>query len=273
MNPLQRGKGPSALPCRCWLKNLMLLVGVGLLNHCATQQPVTLPAGTHWRDVAKVAGQPTVTFSYRINGRKVDLVTFDKASSPVVFEDSRLVAVVAPTAMSEWHKRVTQCLQPGKMPFETGVGPLHSWVTEQRQRQQPHAVAEPLDAGDVGEAAVAAVILAPISPILLSAGVVGASVHAMTVNNRRRAQVVNEALLNAGASYRGFLTQFAKPDLEISKGSYRVSEYYATPGAFLTGLDFYYDVGTQNGNVQWVAYETVPVRHHTYLYWKAHHPP
>ncbi|MCX6866122.1 MAG: hypothetical protein NTV46_07865 [Verrucomicrobia bacterium] len=273
MKPLQHGNGPSAQPYRGWLMNLGLLVGVGLLNHCASPQPVTLPAGTHWRDVAKVAGQPTATFSYRINGRKVDLVTFDKASSPVVFEDSRLVAVVAPTAMAEWDRRVTQCLQPGRMPFEAGVGPLHSWVTGQRQRRQPLAAAGHLDAGDVAEAAAAAVILAPISPILLSAGVVGASEHAMTGKNRRRAQTVNEALLNAGVSYRGFLNQFTKPDLEISKGSYRVSEYYATPGALFTGLDFYYDVGIQNGNVQWVAYEAAPVRHHTYLYWKAHCPP
>ena len=273
MIPLKQRKGPPVRLHRRLLMNLGLLAGVGLLNHCASPQPVTLPPGTHWRDVAKVAGQPTATFSYRINGRKVDLVTFDKASSPVVFEDSRLVAVVAPTAMAEWDRRVTQCLQPGRMPFEAGVGPLHSWVTEQRLRRHPHAAAEPLDAGDVAEAAAAAVILAPISPILLSAGVVGASEHAMTGKNRQRAQMVNEALLNAGVSYRGFLAQFAKPDLEISNGSYRVSEYYATPGAFFTGLDFYYDVGIQNGNVQWVAYEAAPVRLHTYHYWKAHRPP
>ena len=50
-----------------------------------------------------------------------------------------MVAVIAPAAMAEWDRRVTQCLQHGKMPLETGVGPHHSWVTEQRLRRQPHA--------------------------------------------------------------------------------------------------------------------------------------
>jgi len=126
--------------------------------------------------------------------------------------------------------------------------------------------------GDAATAVSAAVILAPIAPILLAGGVVGASEYAMTSKDRHRAQTVNDALLASGSSYRTFLSQLPEPDLEAVKGSYQIREYLATKGYFFTWGDYFYDVGLRHDKVIWVAYQSDPVRQRTYQYWSRQRP-
>jgi hypothetical protein len=258
----------------------ILLAGVWLMNGCSAPQTsgrLALSPGAGWQEVARVAGPSTGRFSYQMNGRKYDLIGFEKAQSPMVFEDCRLYAVVSREAMAEWDRRVTACMQREQLPFEKGLGPIHSWVMEQRrltQRQgQPREPDDSMTSGDVAEAAAAAVILTPIAPILLAGGVVGASEYAMTGKDRQRAKVVNDALVGSGISYAAFLSQLPKPDMAASKGSYRVSEYLITQGSFFTWNKYFYDVGVRDGRVSWVAYQSDAIRQKTYQYWRARRPP
>ena len=207
-----------------------------------------------------------------MSGRKYDLVTLDDSPNPVVFENSRLLAVLPPDGLSGWERLVEEHLKTVELPFENGIGPFHSWLIAQgRARREAPTPPEPITAGDVAEGAVAAVILAPIAPILLAGGVVGASEHAMTGGDRRKAQAVNEALLASSGSYRSFLGQFDRSDFHTAKESYEIREYLATRGAFFTGRDYFYEVGFRDGKPVWVTYQNSPVRLHCVHYWSAHH--
>jgi hypothetical protein len=251
------------------------LVAVVCLGGCAPtepSQPLTVKPGTGWREVAEAGGAATVKFSYLTNGRKYDLATLKNSPNPVVFENSRLFAILPPDGISGWERLVEEHLKTVDLPFESGVGPFHSWLLAQgRIRQGKSKPQESITAGDVAEGAVAAVILAPVAPILLAGGVAGASEYAMTGGDRQRAQAVNEALLDSTGSYGGFLKQFDKSDFQTAKGNYEIREYLATRGAFFTGRDYYYEVGFRDGKPVWASYRNETVRLHTVRYWESHH--
>ncbi|MCF7732709.1 MAG: hypothetical protein K9N23_13555 [Akkermansiaceae bacterium] len=250
---------------------LVSLTGAILLAGCSSQQQVTQPPGTPWQEVVKVAGPSAGTFSYQMNNRKYDLVRFAKASTPVVFENQRLFAVVAPDAVSGWDKCLATCVQDGEPPLVQGAGPLHAWVMAQKGKTPP--ADKPFGAGDAAETVAAVAILAPISPILLAGGVVGGAEYVMTGSDRQRAQEVNDAMVGCGVSYSPLISHFSKPVLEISKGSYQVRMYLATEGSFFTSLEHYYLVGSRSGRILWVSYQSPTVREHTYRYWLAHRQP
>jgi hypothetical protein len=201
------------------------------------------------------------------SGRKYDLATLENSPNPVLFENSRLLAVLPPDTMTEFDRRLGEHLKTVELPFENGTGTFHSWLlSRNRVVTKP---AEPA-ALTLGEAAASAVILAPISPILLAGGVCAVTEHAMTGKERGGAESVNEALLSADPSYGSFLNQFGRLDFHTGKGSYQIREYLATAGAFFTGGDFFYDVGFQNGKPVWVTCKNDAVRFHSVRYWNAH---
>ena len=242
------------------------LAGLGfglLLVQCAVNPPVSLPRGTPWREVAEVAGAPTCEFSCRMGSRKIDVVAFEKGAGRLLFENGRLLALPDKAAWSEWDRLWAASVKVGRLPFEGGMRELHSWV--ERQSVGKVAVSgDPVDQGSVSGnlagAAANAVILAPIAPILLSAGVVGASQYAMTGGSRQRAREVNETLLDDGLSYGRFLACLPQQDLDLGRGAYRVRQHFATRGSVLTGLDHDYAVGMRGGRVEWVAYRSWQVR-------------
>jgi hypothetical protein len=243
------------------------------LGNCAAPKPdgqISLKAGTPWREVAKAGGKPTVRVSYVTGGRKYDLASLQDSPNPVLFENSRLFAVLPPDAITEFDRRMNEHLKTVELPLEKGVGGFHSWFLSHRGAMPKPEEATATTAGDVGEAAAAAVILAPISPILLAGGVCAIAQHAMTGKDRTRADAVNEALLLSGPSYGNFLGQFRRYDFHTEKGTYQIREYLATDGAFFTGGDFFYEVGFRNGKPVWVTYRNDAVRFHAVRYWTAH---
>jgi hypothetical protein len=248
----------------------ILLAAAMLLGSCAAPKPcaqIALKPGSPWPDVAKAGGPATVKFSYVTGGQKYDLASLENSPNPVLFENSRLLAVLSPDTMSEFDRRIGEHLKTVELPFENGVSAFHSWLlSKSRTAIKP---AEPAGAM-VGEVAASAVILAPISPILLAGGVCAVTEHAMTGKERGRAAAVNEALLASGPSYGTFLSQFGRFDFHTAKGSYQIREYLATDGAFFTGRDFFYEIGFQNGKPVWVTYENSAVRSHAVRYWSAH---
>lgn len=255
------------------ITGLGLLVGAVLLCNCAAPQPtsqVLLKPGTSWRDVAKTGGSPTVKLSYVTGGRKYDLATLENSPNSVVFENSRLFAVLKPTAISAFDRKIEQHLKTVELPFEKGMGEIHSWMLTQRAVPNEPAKPSPTTLGDVAQATAAGVVLAPIAPILLAGGVCYATEYAMTGGERRRGQAVNEALLSSGPSYGSFLRQFGRFDFHTEKSTYQIREYLATDGAFFTGRDFFYDVGFRSGKPLWVTYRNDAVRFHAVRYWSAH---
>jgi hypothetical protein len=257
-------------PWRAWWSVLGLAM---LLGNCAAPKPdgqVSLKPGTPWREVTKAGGKPTVRFSYVTGGRKYDLASLQASPTPVLFENSRLFAVLPPDAITEFDRRINEHLKTVELPLENGVGGFHSWLISYRGTMPKPEEPSATTAGDIGEAATAAVILAPISPILLAGGACAIAEHAMTGKDRAKADVVNEALLSSGPSYGSFLSQFGKYDFHTEKGSYQIREYLATQGAFFTGGDFFYDVGFRNGKPIWVTYRNDAVRFHAVRYWNAH---
>lgn len=243
---------------------------VSTLGNCAAPKPcaqASLKPGTPWREVAKAAGRPTVRFSYLTAGRKYDLATLKGSPNPVLFENSRLLAVLPPDTMTEFDRKLAGHFKTVELPFEKGTGAYHSWLLS-----RSGVVTKPEEAAEatLGEAAACAVILAPISPILLAGGFCAVTEHAMTGKERSRAESVNEALLSSGPSYGTFLSQFGRFDFHTGMGSYQIREYLATDGAFFTGRDFFYEVGFQNGKPVWVTYKNDAVRYHAVRYWSAH---
>jgi hypothetical protein len=249
------------------------LAGALALCSCASTRPseeITLKPGTPWMEVAKAAGTPTVCFSYLSGGRKYDLASLRNSPNPVLFENARLLAVLPSDAITEFDRRMSEHLKTVGLPLENGVGGFHSWILSQRGATPKPEETSAITAGDVGQAAAAAVILAPISPILLAGGVCAMAEHSMTGKDRTRAEAVNEALLTSGSSYGSFLGQFGRYDFHTEKGTYQIREYLATDGAFFTGGDFFYEVGFRNGKPVWVTYCNDAVRSHAVRYWSAH---
>lgn len=209
-------------------------------------------------------------FSYVQNGRKYDLAPMENSPNPVLFENSRLFAVLPPNTMTEFDRRIGEHLKTVELPFENGVGEFHSWLMDLRMTDPESSTSPATSAGDLGESAASAVILAPIAPILLAGGICAGTEHAMTGGERARAKSVNEALIAAGPSYGSFLSQFERFDFHTEKGSYQIREHLATDGAFFTGRDFLYDVGFRQGRPVWLTYEIDAVRFHAARYWNTH---
>ncbi len=252
---------------------LCLLAGVMLLGNCAAPQPISqasLKPGTPWREVAKTGGAPTVKLSYVNGGRKYDLATLENSPNPVVFENSRLFAVLKPAAITAFDRKIDEHLKTVELPFEKGMGEFHSWLLTQRAVPGPPEKPTSSTPGDVAQAAAAGVILAPIAPILLAGGVCSVAEYAMTGGERRRDKSVHEALLSSGPSYGSFLSQFGRFDFHAEKGNYQIREYLPTDGSFFTGRDFFYEVGLRGGKPLWVTYRNDAVRFHAVRYWSAH---
>ena len=255
------------------ITGLGLLAGVMLLGNCAAPQPISqasLKPGTPWREVAKTGGSPTVKLSYVNGGRKYDLATLENSPNPVVFENSRLFAVLKPDAIPAFDRRIDEHLKTVELPFEKGIGEFHAWILTQRAVPNEPAKTSSTTSGDVAQATVSGIALAPIAPIFIAGGVCYATQYAMTGGERRRGQSVNEALLSSGPSYGSFLGQFGRFDFHTEKGSYQIREYLATDGAFFTGRDYFYEVGFRGGKPLWVTYRNDAVRFHAARYWSAH---
>jgi hypothetical protein len=245
-----------------------------LLANCSAPGPqgqIPLKAGTPWREVAKAGGKPTVRFSYVTGGRKYDLASLQNSPNPVVFENSRLFAVLPTHAIAEFDRRMSEHLKTVELPLENGVGGFHSWILSQRAAMPKPAETSATAAAEIGQAAAAAAILAPISPILLAGGASAMAQHAVTGKDRFRADAANEALLSSDSSYGSFLGRFGRSDFRTEKKSYQIREYLATQGSFFTGGDFFYDVGFRNGEPIWVTYRNDAVRFHAVRHWNTHH--
>lgn len=250
------------------------LAAAAVLGSCAPPQaaiPVSLKQGSHWREVVRTGGAPVVKLSYLRAGRKYDLATLEHSPNPVVFENSRLFAVLPPNALTDLDRKIGEHLKTVELPFEHGTGDIHSWVLAKRAERPASAKPGPVTPGSVAESAAAGVILAPIAPILLAGGICYATEYAMTGGERSRARQINEALLASGPSYQPFLAWFKRHDFHTEKGAYQIREYLATDGAFFTGRDFFYEVGLRDGKPLWVTYENDAVRSHAARYWSAHH--
>jgi hypothetical protein len=245
------------------------LAGAAAFCSCASTRPseqITLKPGTSWKEVAGVGGTPTVHFSYLTAGRKFDLATFPQSPNPVLFENVRLFAVLPPETMRDYDIRIAEHLKTVELPFEHGVGDLHSWLLSRRSAPSKPAEKSSGTMEHVAEAASGAILI----PFLVSAGVCGAAEHAMTGKDRAAAADVNEALLASGPSYGSFLRKFRRHDFHTGKGTYQIREYLATDGSFFTGGDFFYDIGFRNGKPLWVTYRNDAVRFHAVRYWENH---
>lgn len=199
-------------------------------------------------------------FSYLWGGSKYDLVVMENAASPVLLKNGRLLGVLPPDVVAEFERKVGEDLKNGGLPFEHGVGRLHTWLLAKRSERVETTTHESLKAGDVAEGAAAGVILAPIAPVLLAGGVCAVGESALSSGERDRAQWVNQSLLESGPSYEAFLGRFKRHDYQVANGPYQIREYLATDGAFFTGRDFFYEVGFRNGRPLWVMYKNDAVR-------------
>jgi hypothetical protein len=255
------------------ITGLVLLAGVMLLGNCAAPQPtaqLSFKSGTPWREVAKTGGAPTVKLSYVNGGLKYDLATLENSPNPVVFQNSRLFAVLKPDAIPAFDRKIGAHLKTVELPFEKGMGDFHSWILTQRAVPSVPEKPTPTTPGDVAQAAAAGVLFVPIAAYMLAGVPSYATAYALSGGERRRGQSVNEALLSSGPSYGSFLSQFGRFDFHTEKGSYQIREYLATDGAFFTGRDFFYEVGLRGGKPLWVTYRNDAVRFHVVRYWRAH---
>ena len=250
------------------------MAGVMALCSCAPTRPqaqITLKPGTSWKEVAVVGGTPTIHFSYLTGDRKYDLATLPQSPNPILLENARLLAVLPAGTMLDFDTRIAEHLKTVELPFENGLGGLHTWILARRPASSGPAEKPSGTVENVAQAAAAGAILAPIAPILLAGGVCAITEHAMTGRDRTRAAAVNEALLSSGPSFGNFLGQFRRYDFHTEKGTYQIREYLATDGSFFTGGDFFYEVGFRNGKPIWVTYRNDAVRFHAVRYWSAHH--
>lgn len=237
------------------LASICLLAGIGLLNSCATK-PIELARGTHWRDAAKVAGQPTVSFSYQMNGRKYDRVKFGKLEYPVVLENGRILLVDTHKSNAEWNRCFNECVAASELPFENGFGPLHSLVMEQKlldknQVQSPNQSDLWEAADSAGSAAIMLAALPFMAGFYLGIAMDEYAEAKERQNDRQSDEAANAALLDAGVSYENFLNLIGQTDRQAKKGAYRVGIYYVRERH--PQIPATYTLATRNGRVVWVA--------------------
>jgi hypothetical protein len=244
-------KTPAVKPVIGILTTISLLAGAWLLGSCATE-PIELAPGTHWRDAAKVAGQPEAAFSYQMNGRKYDRVIFGKLDYPVVLENGRVFSVDTFEGNERWNRRFSECLKAGELPFENGLGPLHSLVIEQkRENQKQLQPPKRPNAWEVADNVGAVVVMTSTLPIWVMFFMGTEMDRHISAKNRKNDEAANAALLDCGVSYANFLARLGKTDLQATKGSYRAGIYFVPERN--NQLRYTYTVGTKNGRVLWVA--------------------
>jgi hypothetical protein len=251
------------------LAAMILLAGIWFLNSCASK-PIELARGTHWREAAKVAGEPELEFSYQVNGRKYDRVEFAKLDYPVVLENGRVVLVDTFKDNAEWNRRFTECLEAGELPFENGLNPLHSLVMDQKrlyekQLQCPNKT----DLWETADSAGSAALVVAALPVMAGFYIGFAMDHYTAAKERQRHAAATAALLDAGISYGNFLGHLDRTDWQATKGTYSVGIHTFREN-YLQFPATIYTLGSRNGRIVWVADSHTDVLPEIMQYRKAH---
>jgi hypothetical protein len=250
---------------------LFLMTGVLFLNACASrqvQQPPLLHLASPLSDVAKIGGDMSCSFSYLMEGKKYDLISFAKSSSLVVFEDGGLYAVISKTEKFHLEQVVAEGMKQEELPLEKSLNSIHLWVKEKKELNHNRCDLESFSSS-VAETAGASVVFAAGLPILFPFIAVGAMGDALTTKQQALAKTLNDSLANSDASFSGFLSQFPKPSSQISKGSYSVSFYNPVQSFWIHPSEYVYIVGSCDGKVTWVAFNSFQILQKFVAYEKA----
>lgn len=250
---------------------MFLMTGVLILNACASgriQQPPLLHIASTLSDVVKIGGDPSCSFSYLMDGKKYDLISFARSPSLVVFENGGLYAVIPKTEKAHLEQLFAEGMKQEKLPLEKSLDSVHSWIKEKRELNHNRCELENYSSS-LAESAAASVVFVAGSPILLPFVVVGAMGDTLTTKQQAFAQTLNESLANSDSSFSGFILQLPKPSSQISKGSYSVCFYNPVQSFWLPPGDYVYIVGSCDGKVLWVAYNSFQILQKFVAYEKA----
>ena len=254
---------------------LFLMTGVLILNACASrqvQQPPLLHLTSPLSDVAKIGGDMSCSFSYLMEGKKYDLISFANTPSFVVFEDGGLYAVIPKTEKALLDQLFADGMKQEELPLEKSLDSIHSWVKEKRELNHNRCDLESYSSS-FADTAGASVIMAAGLPILFPFIAVGAMGDALTTKQQALAQMLNESLANSDTSFGGFISQLPKPSSQISKGSYSVSFYNPVQSFWIHPSEYVYIVGSCDGKVTWVAFNSFQILHKFVAYEKANPSP
>jgi hypothetical protein len=252
---------------------MFLITGILFLNACASrqiQQPSPPHLASPLSDVAKTGGDMSCSFSYLMEGKKYDFISFEKSPSMVVFEDGGLYAVIPKTEKAHLDQLLAEGMKQEELPLEKSLDSIHSWVKEKKELNHNRCELENYSSS-FADTAGASVIMAAGLPILFPFIAVGAMGDALTTKQRALAQMLNDSLANSDTSFSGFISQLPKPSSQISKGSYWVS-FYDPIKSFWTQGDYYYIVGSCDGKVTWIAYNSFQILQKFVTYEKAKPP-
>jgi hypothetical protein len=211
------------------------------------------------------------SFSYLMEGKKYDLISFANSPSLVVFEDGGLYAVISKTEKAHLDLLFAEGMKQEELPLEKSLDSIHSWVKGKGDLNHNQCVLEGYSSS-LAESAAASVVFVAGSPILLPFVVVGAMGDTLTTKQRALGQILNESLANSDASFRGFLSQLPEPSSQISKGSYSVSFYNPVQSFWVHPSEYVYIVGSCDGKVTWVAFNSFQILHKFVAYEKAKPP-
>ncbi|HJX30915.1 MAG TPA: hypothetical protein VJ624_03575, partial [Thermodesulfobacteriota bacterium] len=250
---------------------MFLMTGVLILNACASrqiQQPPLLHLASPLSDVAKTGGDMSCSFSYLMEGKKYDLISFANSPSLVVFEDGGLYAVIPKTEKVLLDQLFTEGMRQEELPLEKCLDSIHSWVKKKKDLNHNRCELENYSSS-FAETAGASVIMAAGLPILFPFIAVGAMGDALTTKQQALAKTLNDSLANSDASFSGFLSQLPKPSSQISKGSYSVSFYNPVQSFWTHPSEYVYIVGSCDGKVTWVAFNSFQILQKFVAYEKA----
>lgn len=249
---------------------IFLIIGVLILNACASrqiQQPSSLSLASPLAEVVKIGGEPSCFFSYLMDGKKYDLISFTNSPSLGVFEEGRLYAVIPKTEKAHFDQILAEGMKQEELPLEKSLDSIHWWVKDLNHKQcELESYSSSL-----AETAGSAVVFAAGLPIFFPFLITGAMDHAVTTKSRTLAQRLNESLANSDSSFSGFLSQLPKPSSQISNESYCVS-FYDPIKSFWAPGDYYYIVGSSEGKVTWVAYNSFQILQKLVAYEKTKSP-
>jgi hypothetical protein len=251
-------------------KLMFLMTGILFLNACASrqiQQPSSPPLASSLSEVVKIGGDPSCFFSFLMDGKKYDLISFANSPSLGVFEDGRLYAVIPKTEKAHLDQLLAGGMKQEKLPLEKCLNSIHSWVKDLNHNQrelEKYSFSLPETSGS-------AVVLAAGLPILFPFAVAGAMDYAVKTKTRTLAQKLNESLANSDSSFGGFISQLPKPSSQISNESYCVG-FYDPIKSFWAQGEYYYIVGSSDGKVTWVAYNSSQILQKFVAYEKTKQP-
>ena len=251
---------------------LFLMTGILILNACASQQiqqPPLLHLASPLSDVAKTGRDRSCSFSYFMERKKYDFISFEKSPSMVVFEDGGLYAVIPKTEKAHLDQLLAEGMKQEELPLEKSLDSIHSWIKEKKELNHNRCELENY-LSSFAETAGSSVVFVAGLPILFPFLAVGAMGDALTTKQQALAQTLNDSLANSDISFSGFISQLPKPSSQISKGSYCVS-FYDPIKSFWTQGD-YYIVGSCDGKVTWVAYNAFQILQKLVAYEKANAP-